>query len=71
MNVKLIILCIVALGLALILGRWHQQERTRNKIAGKPWYMDFLNLPSLIIFLILIGLLVLRHYVAKSGGISF
>lgn len=71
MNVKLIILCIVAIGLALILGRWHNQERTRNRLAGKPLYADYTNLPSFIIYLIFIGLILLRYYVANYGGISF
>jgi hypothetical protein len=66
----LIITCIAVLGTALILGRWHNQERTKNRIAGKPVYMDYLNLPSIIIYILLIGLVILRIYISRTGGIS-
>jgi len=71
LNIKFITLCIVVLGIALIIGRWHQEERIKNRFAGKPWYEDYLNLPSLIIYLLCIALFLLRLYVARSGGIGF
>lgn len=71
MNVKLIIVCIVSMGLALLIGKWHQDERIKNRMAGKPWHADYLNIPSLLILMILTALFFLRYYVAKNGGINF
>lgn len=70
LNIKFIIICISVLGIALILGRWHQQEKIKNRMAGKPLYADFTNLPSIVIYILLIALVLLRVYVAKTGGIS-
>lgn len=71
MNIKFIITCIAVFGMALILGRWHQQERIKNRFAGLPWYVDYMNLPSFIIYILVIALILLRLYIARTGGISY